>query len=90
VDADHGEDEAEDERCSSGEGRADAAEGEQDPGDEEPDQEDEAGHSRLGRDGDRRVVRGRGLRLLAPQVLLLPVGVLEAADADPDHGMVDG
>src|SRR5439155_1376786 len=60
------------------------------PGDEEPDQADEPGHSRLGGDGDRRVVRSRGFRLLAPQVLLLPVGVLEAPDADPDHGMLDG
>ena len=90
VDADRDEDEPEDHRGLAGEVGGGPAEGEQEPGDEEPDQQRESGYPRFGRDGDRRVVRGGRLRLLAAQVLLLRVAVLEAADTDPDHGMVDG
>jgi len=89
VHADRGEHQAEDQGGLAAEIGGDAAEGEQEPRNEEPDEERETEHTRLCRDRDRRVMRGRRLRLLAAQVLLLRVGVLEAADADPDHRVVN-
>jgi len=89
VDPDCGEDEPEDDRCLAGEVGGCAAEREQEPGNEEPGQQGQPRDARLGRDGDRRVVRGGRLRLLALEVLLLSVGVLEASDPDSDHGVMD-
>src|SRR5262249_57803573 len=69
-------------------GRA-AAEAERERHVDEPSEQREPDYARLGRDRDRRVVRGAGLRLLRAQVGLLRVGVPEAADSDADDRVVE-
>jgi len=88
VHADSGEHEAAGQRGEARQVARKAAEGEQEPAREQPDVEQQARHPRLGGDGDRRVVRGGGLRLAALQVSELRVGVLEVADPDARRRMV--
>jgi len=90
VHRDRGEDEPADERGQARQVAREAAEGEQEPAHEEPGVERQARQAGLRSDGDRRVVRGGGLRLAALQVGELRVGALEAADPYACDGMVHG
>ena len=58
--------------------------------DEQRGEEREARKPRLGRDGHRRVMRRRLLRILALEPHAFSVRAFEAADADTEHGMARG
>ena len=75
MDADRDDDQAEDKRGLAVDVRGDPAEGEQGSGDQQPGQERKARQAGLRGDGDRRVVRGRSLRLLAAEMLLIPTPI---------------
>src|SRR5262249_55397184 len=91
VHADRGQDDAEDQRDTSGEGPGqEPAEGDQKGGGEQPGEDRQADEAGLGGDRDGRVVGGCGLRLLALEAGPLRVGPLEAADPDSLHRMVRG
>jgi len=89
VDADRGEDDPEDQRHTAGEGgRRNSPEGEHEGGQQQPAEQRQPDDAVLGCDRHRRVVGSCGLRLLALQARPLRVRLLEAADADPLHGVM--